>query len=174
MRLIFVDTETTGLTPTSGHRIIEIACVEMVDRKLTGQVFHTFINPERAVPEQAIAIHGITDAMLSDKPRFSEITDQLVDFVSNDMVVMHNAPFDASFFAAEFSRIGSSVPALTQSEMMVDTLPRFRGLYPGQQCSLSALCDRHNLPTPSDENWHSAVTDARMLALLWLAAGMEV
>jgi DNA polymerase-3 subunit epsilon len=172
-RLVFVDTETTGLSPAEGHRIIEIAAIEMVGGCLTGREFHTYLNPERQVPPVATDIHGIDDAMLRDQPRFSEVAADLVEFVSDSRVVMHNAPFDAAFLNDEFERIGSSAPALTSREIVIDTLPLFRKLHPGMRCSLAALCERHRISPPADEDWHSALTDASMLARLWLAAGMQ-
>jgi DNA polymerase-3 subunit epsilon len=174
MRLIFVDTETTGLSPRHGHRIIEIACVEMTDGQLTGREFHSLVNPGRLVPPEAIEIHGIDDAMLRNQPGFEDVAPELIEFVAGGQCVMHNVPFDAAFFAAEFERIGLSVPTLTTSGIIIDTLPRFRQMHPGMPCSLSRLCDRYGLQPESDENWDGALTDARMLARLWQAAGLQV
>jgi DNA polymerase-3 subunit epsilon len=174
MRLIFVDTETTGLSPRHGHRIIEIACVEMIDGQLTGREYHRLVNPGRQVPPEAIEIHGIKDAMLRDQPCFGDIAPELISFVDSGRSVMHNVPFDAAFFAAEFERIGLCMPPLMTSEIIIDTLPRFRQLHCGEPCSLSRLCGRYGLQPESDENWHGALTDARMLARLWQAAGLQV
>ena len=172
MRHIFVDTETTGLSPRHGHRIIEIACIEMLNGELTGREFHRFVNPGRQVPPEAIEIHGIDDEMLLGQPTFIEIAPELIDFVAGSQSVMHNVPFDAAFFHAEFERIGLHAPILTSRKIIFDTLPRFRRMHPGMPCSLSKLCERYGLQPAADENWHGALTDARMLARLWLAAGM--
>jgi len=174
MRLIFIDTETTGLSPRHDHRIVEVACVEMKDGCLTGREFHSFINPQRLVPPEAIDIHGIDDAMLAGQPTFDEAAVALVEFVGNGRTVMHNAPFDTEFLAAELLRLGMNVPVLTSAEAVIDTLPRFRRLHPGHPCSLTALCDRYELRLQNDEAWHGALTDARMLARLWVRAGMTV
>jgi DNA polymerase-3 subunit epsilon len=173
MRLVFVDTETTGLSPTTGDRIIEVAGVEMIGGHLTGREFHSFLDPERLVPSEATDIHGIDNAMLRGKPRFSDIVCDLTEFVLDAKVVMHNAPFDVAFFSAELDRIGRRVSELTSPEIVIDTLHRFRKLHPGQRCSLAALRERHGLSPSANEDWHSALTDARMLARLWMAAGME-
>ena len=173
MRLIFIDTETTGLSPRLGHRIIEIACVEMLDGQLTGSEFHCLVNPGRHVPPEAIEIHGINDEMLREQPTFIEIAPELIDFVAGSQSVMHNVPFDAAFFNSEFERIGLHAPILTSREIIIDTLPRFRRMHPGMPCGLSKLCDRYGLQPAEDENWHGALTDARMLARLWQAAGLR-
>jgi len=173
MRLIFVDTETTGLSPRDGHRIVEIACVEMIEGQLTGREFHHLVNPQRPVPPVAVEIHGIDDAMLQCKPTFAEMSAQLIDFVADGKAVMHHAPFDTAFFADEFKRIGAEFSPLVRREEIIDTLPLFRARYPGARCSLEALCSRHGLAPAASEGWHGALTDARMLARLWLAAGMR-
>jgi len=167
MRLVFVDTETTGLSPSCGHRIIEIACVEMIDGHLTGREFHRLINPQRQVPQEAIDIHGIDNVMLQDQPVFHEVVIDLIEFVAGSRTVMHNAPFDMAFFAAELKRMGLGVPQLMSEEVVIDTLPMFRKLHPGEPCSLIALCERHGLALPAGEDWHGALTDARMLGRLW-------
>lgn len=172
MRLIFVDTETTGLSPRHGHRIIEIACVEMIDGQQTGREFHRFVNPGCQVPPEAIEIHGIDDAMLRNQPCFDEIAAELISFVGSGQSVMHNVPFDAAFFTAEFERIGLCVPPLMNSAIITDTLPRFRQMHPGEPCALSKLCERYGLRPETGENWHGALTDARMLARLWQTAGL--
>lgn len=172
MRLIFVDTETTGLSPRHGHRIIEIACIEMLNGQLTGREFHRFVNPGRQVPPDAIEIHGIDDDMLREQPAFIDIALELLDFVASAQSVMHNAPFDAAFFHVEFERIGVSAPILANREIIIDTLPRFRRMRPGMPCGLSRLCDHYGLQPAADEKWHGALTDARMLARLWQAAGL--
>ena len=174
MRLIFLDLETTGLSPRHGHRIVEIACVEMVDGCLTGKELHHYINPERAMPPAAFDIHGIGDDLLANQPRFHEIAIELVEFACHGRTVIHNAPFDTRFLAAEFERFKLGVPMLTSAELVIDTLPRFRQRHPGEPCSLQALCERHQLQPHAGEAWHGALTDARMLARLWQKAGMVV
>lgn len=174
MRLIFVDTETTGLAPRYGHRIVELACDEMLDGQLTGRAFHHLVNPQRPIPPEVSEIHGINDAMLQDKPVFSAIAHELIEFVGSSRVVMHNAPFDTGFFQSEFERLNLNYPSLSHSENVADTLPRFRALHPGQKCNLSALCERHNVQLADQEDWHGALTDARMLARLRQAAGLSV
>ena len=169
MRLVFIDTETTGLSPNLGHRIIEIAGVEMIDGRITGREFHSLINPRRSVPQEAVDIHGIDDAMLRGKPLFDEMLMDLIPFLVGGRTVMHNAPFDTAFFDAELAPLGLGVPGLSSSDIVIDTLPLFRKLHPGQPCSLTALCDRYGLQPQADERWHCALTDARMLARLWVA-----
>lgn len=173
-RLVFVDTETTGLHPAQGHRIIEVACVEVCAGRVTGREYHTRIFPERSVPVEAIAVHGIDDAMLRDHPRFATIATELQRFVADAVTVMHHRPFDTGFFAAEFERLGIAAPSLTQPEEGIDTLPRFRAKHPGARCSLSALCERYGIALEAQEGWHGALTDARMLARLWLASEIGI
>lgn len=173
MRLVFVDTETTGLSPNDGHRIVEIACVEMIEGQLTGRQLHHLVNPHRPVPPVAVEIHGIDDAMLQFKPAFAELSAELIEFVAGGKTVMHNAPFDAAFFAEEFARLGVEFAPLARQEAIIDTLPLFRARYPGTRCSLEALCSRHGLAPAASEGWHGALTDARMLARLWLASGIQ-
>jgi len=174
MRLVFVDTETTGLSPRLGDRIVELACVEMGDGQLTGNEFYRVINPQQPIPPAVSDIHGIHDAMLQDKPVFAAIATELIDFVGFDSVVMHCAPFDTSFFGAEFARAEMSCPALADREQVIDTLPRFRARHPEERCVLQALCERYGVELPTDERWHGALIDARMLARLWQAAGLSV
>jgi DNA polymerase-3 subunit epsilon len=173
MRLIFVDTETTGFAPHAGHRMIEVACVEMVDGHISGREFHSLINPERNIPAEAFNVHGIDDLQLHESPFFHEIAEKLITFVANGTTVMHNAPFDTAFFAAEFARMGLSVPGLSHAETAIDTLKYFRKLQSGKACSLSELCKQYGVLPVSNDKWHSALTDARMLARLWLSAGLD-
>lgn len=173
MRLIFVDTETTGLYADRGDRLIEVAGVEVLNGRLTGRAFHTRVFPQCSVPPEAVAVHGISDGMLRDQPLFAEVAEDLVRFVGRSCTVMHNRPFDAGFFDAEFGRLGLEAPHLTSLQHGIDTLPRFRRLHPGARCSLAALCERYGLQPSDSESWHGALTDARMLARLWLAAGMQ-
>lgn len=167
MRLIFVDTETTGISPIHGHRIIEIACIETVDGQLTGREFHHLINPDRQIPFEASQIHGIHDGIVQDKPFFSAIADELMAFVSTSKVFMHNATFDVDFFRAEFERLRVEFTPLTCLEAVTDTLPYFRNLHPETRWTLSALCERHGIQLSEGEDWHGALAEARMLARLW-------
>ncbi|MBP6718638.1 MAG: DNA polymerase III subunit epsilon [Rhodoferax sp.] len=174
MRLVFIETETTGISPLHGHRIIEIAGVEMVDGRITGREFHRLINPQRSVPQEAVDIHGIDDAMLQGKPFFHEVLMDLIPFLAGGRTVIHSAPFDIAFFDAELAPMGLRIPGLSSSEVVIDTLPLFRKLHPGQPCSLTALCERYGLQPQGDEGWDSAMTDARLVARLWVAAGFVV
>lgn len=172
MRLLFLDTETTGLSPQNGHRIVELAGVEMLDGRITGQEFHTLVNPQMPVPPEVTRIHGIDDAMLQGQTDFSEVAPEFLKFVGDDPVVMHNAPFDMGFFVTEFDRMGTPFPPSRPGGLIIDTLPRFRKLHSLEPCSLSKLCARYGLEPQAQDQWHSALTDARMLARLWLAAGL--
>lgn len=174
MRLVFIDTETTGLSPLHGHRIIEIAGVEMVDGRITGREFHSLINPRRSVPSEAVDIHGIDDAMLQGKPFFDEVLMDLIPFLAGGRTVMHNAPFDTAFFNAQLAPMGLRVPGLLSSDIIINTLPLFRELHAGQPCSLTALCERYGLQPQGDEAWHGALTDARMLGRLWMATAADL
>lgn len=173
MRLIFVDTETTGLSPNYGHRIVEIACVETIDGQLTGREFHQLVNPGRPIPPEVSDIHGIHDAMVQDKPRFEGIADALMAFVASGKAVMHNTRFDVGFLQAEFDRLGIGFSPLTNPDAVIDSLPRFRSQHPGQRCTLSALCERHGIALQGEEAWHGALADARMLARLWQQSGQQ-
>lgn len=172
MRLIFLDTETTGLSPVDGHRLVEIACVEMLDGQLTGREFHHLLNPGRMIPPEISDIHGIGNEMVRHQPRFREIAGALIDFVADGNLVMHHAPFDTAFLAAEFREAGSEFLPLTQPDKIIDTLPHFRRRYPGSRCTLSALCERHGVMLQGEEVWHGALADACMLARLWQACAI--
>src|SRR3546814_565874 len=135
MRQIALDTETTGLNPRSGDRVIEIGCVEMIDRRLTGNNFHHYVNPERDSEEGALAVHGLTTEFLSDKPKFAEIIDELRDYLQGSEVIIHNAPFDIGFLDAEFARL--NVPEFRQHvSSVIDTLVQAKEMYPGKRNSL--------------------------------------
>jgi DNA polymerase-3 subunit epsilon len=167
MRQIVLDTETTGLNPNSGDRIIEIGCVELVNRQLTGNNFHSYINPERDSEEGALAVHGLTTEFLSDKPRFAEIAKELRDYVQGAEIIIHNAPFDLAFLNAEFARLGFShfkgdVAGVT------DTLVLAKEMYPGKRNSLDALCDRYEISN-THRVLHGALLDAELLAEVYLA-----
>lgn len=167
MRQIVLDTETTGLNARSGDRIIEIGCVELVNRRLTGNNFHRYINPERESEEGALAVHGLTSDFLSDKPKFADIADELRDYIQGAEIIIHNAPFDVGFLNAEFSRL--SVPSFVQHvERIVDTLVQAKEMYPGKRNSLDALCDRYGISN-AHRTLHGALLDAELLAEVYLA-----
>ena len=140
MKQVVLDTETTGLDPTQGHRIIEIGCVEIEDRKLTGRNFQIYLNPDRDIDEAAIEVHGLTSEFLSDKPEFSEIYQEFCEFIRGAEVIIHNAPFDTAFIDSELSRLGLSKNKLTDYCSILDTLILARDKHPGQRNSLDALC----------------------------------
>ena len=166
MRQIFFDTETTGLEADKGDRIIEIGCVEMVDRQLTGNNLHLYINPERASHEDALRVHGLTEAFLSDKPKFAEIVDQLLDFLRGAELVIHNAPFDIGFVNAELKRLKRGM--LTDHVGSVrDTLLMARDLFPGKANSLDALCRRLEVDN-TKRVLHGALLDAELLADVYI------
>ncbi|MFN3302366.1 MAG: DNA polymerase III subunit epsilon [Roseateles sp.] len=166
MRQIFFDTETTGLEADKGDRIIEIGCVEMINRQLTGNNLHLYINPERASHEDALRVHGLTEAFLSDKPKFAEIVDQLLDYLAGAELVIHNAPFDIGFVNAELRRLNRGV--LTDHVHSVrDTLLMARDLFPGKANSLDALCRRLEVDN-SKRQLHGALLDAELLADVYI------
>ena len=167
MRQIFLDTETTGLNPRSGDRIIEIGCVELVNRQLTGNNFHKYVNPERDSEEGALAVHGLTTEFLSDKPRFIEIADELRAYVDGADIIIHNAPFDVGFLDAEFARL--NVPRFKDHVgEIIDTLVRAKEMHPGKRNSLDALCDRYGVSN-AHRALHGALLDAELLAEVYLA-----
>jgi DNA polymerase-3 subunit epsilon len=166
-RQIVLDTETTGLNPKLGNRVIEIGCVELVNRKLTGNNFHCYINPERDSEDGALAVHGLTTEFLNDKPKFSEIIDAFLKYISGAEVVIHNAPFDMGFLNAEFARVGF-VPFSDHVEGVTDTLVQAKELHPGKRNSLDALCDRYEVSN-SHRKLHGALLDAELLADVFLA-----
>ena len=168
MRQIVLDTETTGLEVSQGHRIIEIGCVELVDRKLTGNHYHQYINPEREVDQGAIEVHGIDNAFLEDKPQFSRIADDFMEFVSGAELVIHNAPFDVGFLNSELQRLEAGYPELAQACTVVDTLVMARARHPGQRNNLDALCQRYHVDN-SQRDLHGALLDAEILADVYLA-----
>jgi DNA polymerase-3 subunit epsilon len=167
MRQIVLDTETTGLNPRSGDRIIEIGCVELVNRRLTGNNFHRYINPERDSEEGALAVHGLTTEFLSDKPKFAEIADELRDYVKGAEVIIHNAPFDVGFLDAELARLAA--PAFDKHVAKItDTLAQAKAMHPGKRNSLDALCDRYGVSN-AHRTLHGALLDAELLAEVYLA-----
>jgi DNA polymerase-3 subunit epsilon len=166
-RQIVLDTETTGLNPRLGNRVIEIGCVELINRKLTGNNFHCYINPERDSEEGALAVHGLTTEFLSDKPTFAKIADEFLAFVRGAELVIHNAPFDMGFLNAEFERLGLG-KLEAHVEGVVDTLVQAKELHPGKRNSLDALCDRYEISN-SHRKLHGALLDAELLADVFLA-----
>jgi DNA polymerase-3 subunit epsilon len=167
MRQIVLDTETTGLNPRSGDRIIEIGCVELVNRRLTGNNFHTYINPERDSEEGALAVHGLTTDFLSDKPKFAEIAAELRDYVQGAEIIIHNAPFDLAFLDVEFDRLRFP-PFRKHVASVTDTLVQAKEMYPGKRNSLDALCDRYEISN-QHRVLHGALLDAELLAEVYLA-----
>ena len=168
MRQIVLDTETTGLSTAQGHRIIEIGCVELVNRRLTGREFHRFLNPEREIDEGAEAVHGISRADLETAPRFSEIVDELLDFVKDAELVIHNAPFDVGFIEYELELMQHPQPRVEDHASVLDTLALARELHPGQRNSLDALCRRYDVDA-SKRDVHGALIDSALLANIYLA-----
>jgi DNA polymerase-3 subunit epsilon len=168
MRQIVLDTETTGLSTGHGHRIIEIGCVEMVNRRLTGREFHRFLNPEREIDEGAEAVHGISRADLETAPRFSDIVDELLEFLKDAELVIHNAEFDVGFIEYELELMKHDKPRITQHATVLDTLKLAREKHPGQRNSLDALCKRYEIDA-SKRDVHGALIDAELLARVYLA-----
>jgi DNA polymerase-3 subunit epsilon len=168
MRQIVLDTETTGLEVSQGHRIIEIGCVELVNRRLTGNHFHQYINPHREIDQGAIEVHGITSEFLSDKPAFEQISEAFMDYIVGAQLIIHNAPFDVAFLNNELQRLESEHPDVDEACIIVDTLVMARGKHPGQRNNLDALCQRYDVDN-SQRDLHGALLDAEILADVYLA-----
>ena len=166
MRQIFLDTETTGLSPESGDRVIEIGCVELVNRRLTGRKVHFYVNPERRNSTDALAVHGLSDDFLADKPRFAEIADELIEFVRDAELVIHNAAFDIGFLDMELRRIGRA-PIADHGCRVTDSLSMARDSFPGKSNSLDALCKRFEVNNAMRE-LHGALLDAGLLAEVYI------
>ncbi len=166
MRQIFLDTETTGLSPESGDRVIEIGCVELVNRRLTGRKVHFYVNPERRNHTDALAVHGLTDEFLADKPRFAEIADALIEFVRDAELIIHNAAFDIGFLDMELRRIGKP-PLAEHGCRVTDSLSMARDSFPGKSNSLDALCKRFEVNNAMRE-LHGALLDAGLLAEVYI------
>jgi DNA polymerase III subunit epsilon len=167
MRQVVLDTETTGLDPAQGHRVIEIGCIEIENRRLTGRHFHCYLNPDREIDEGAVQVHGITSAFLADKPRFGQIANDFLQFVAGAELVIHNAPFDVGFLNSELRLIGNQYSKLEEYCSIVDTLTMARKKHPGQRNSLDALCKRYEVDN-SQRELHGALLDAEILADVYL------
>ncbi|WP_298609626.1 DNA polymerase III subunit epsilon [uncultured Thiothrix sp.] len=167
-RQIILDTETTGLDPKEGHRIIEIGCVEMISRRLTGNNFHFYLQPDREIDAEAVQVHGITNDFLADKPRFKEIAADLIAYLNGAELIIHNAPFDIGFLNHELSQLSEPYQAITDYCTVADTLVMARQLYPGQRNSLDALCKRYEIDN-GHRTLHGALLDAEILADVYLA-----
>jgi len=168
MRQIVLDTETTGLSTGHGHRIIEIGCVELVNRRTTGQRYHTFLNPDRDIDEGAERVHGISRADLETAPRFPEIVDEFLEFLKDAELVIHNADFDVGFIENELKLMQHDKPKVTHHATVLDTLKMAREKHPGQRNSLDALCKRYEVDA-SSRDLHGALIDADLLARVYLA-----
>jgi DNA polymerase-3 subunit epsilon len=166
-RQLVLDTETTGLEPSQGHRIIEIGVVEMIDRRLTGNNFHIYLQPDREIDAGAIEVHGITNEFLADKPRFEDIAEELADYLRGAEVIIHNAPFDVGFIDAEFQRMENGLTMESLCEV-IDTLVMAREMHPGQRNSLDALCGRYDVNN-NHRTKHGALLDSEILADVYLA-----
>jgi DNA polymerase-3 subunit epsilon len=168
MRQIVLDTETTGLEPGLGHRVIEIGCVELQNRRHTGRTFHRYLNPERDIDDAALAVHGISRADLDEQPRFGVIVEELLEFLGGAELVIHNAAFDVAFLNAELARLPGETRQIVELCQVLDTLALARELHPGQRNSLDALCKRYDIDN-SRRELHGALLDARILADVYLA-----
>ncbi len=168
MRYIVLDTETTGLEPAQGHRIIEIGCVEVINRRITGRNYHQYLNPDREIDGGAIDVHGITNEMLEDKPRFADIAEEFLTFIRGAELVIHNARFDVGFINHELKLLDEAAQPVSEFCAVLDTLALARKMHPGQKNSLDALCKRYNIDN-SARDLHGALLDAEILAETWLA-----
>lgn len=172
-RQVILDTETTGMNQAGGpiylnHKIIEIGCVEVINRRLTGRHYHVYINPGRLVDEEAFEVHGISDAFLRDKPTFAQVSDDFIEFIKGAELVIHNAPFDVGFMDYEFDLLGQGIPKTAEMSGILDTLVMAKQMHPGQRNSLDALCKRYGIDN-SSRDLHGALLDAEILADVYLA-----
>jgi len=165
MRYIVLDTETTGLDPDDGHKIIEIGCIEIINRKVTDNAFHKYLNPKREIDIEASKVHGLTTSNLSDKPLFEDIYDEFLAYISDSPLIIHNAPFDMGFLKKEFSYLKSGSNFFTNE--VIDTLKLARKVRPGKRNTLDALCERYSIDN-SERDLHGALLDARLLAFVYL------
>jgi DNA polymerase-3 subunit epsilon len=168
MRQIILDTETTGLEPKQGHRIIEIGCVELINRRKTDKHYHQYINPEREIDEGAYNVHGISNEFLADKPRFKEIAQEFINFIRDSELIIHNAPFDVGFLDAELRKLGIKWGKIEHFCAVTDTLTMAREKHPGQKNNLDALCKRYEIDN-SKRDLHGALLDAQILLDVYLA-----
>lgn len=168
MRQIVLDTETTGLSPSQGHRVIEIGCVELINRRLTGRTYHTYLQPDREVEPGAMRVHGITNEFLKGKPRFKDVFAEFKMFIENAELIIHNAPFDVGFLASEFARVKDDWQDFDDYFTVIDTLVLARQKYQGQKNNLDALCKRLGVDNQHRDK-HGALLDAEILAKVYLA-----
>lgn len=168
MRQVILDTETTGLEPSEGHRIIEIGCVELLERRLTGNHYHQYLQPDREIDEGAMEVHGITNEFLLDKPRFEDVVEEFMNFVRGAELVIHNAAFDVGFINHELAKLGPSWGRIEDHCTILDTLKMARTMHPGQRNSLDALCKRYDIDNAS-RTLHGALLDSEILADVYLA-----
>lgn len=168
MRQIVLDTETTGLQVSDGHRIIEIGCIELINRKFTGNKFHYYLNPNREIDAGAYSVHGISNQFLEDKPTFTDIVEQFIEFITGAELVIHNAPFDLGFINYELTLANKKYTSLLKNYRVIDTLVVARQLHVGQRNSLDALCKRYSIDN-SERDLHGALLDAHLLAHVYLS-----
>jgi DNA polymerase-3 subunit epsilon len=168
MRQVVLDTETTGLEPELGHRVIEIGCIEVIGRRPTARQFHRYLCPDREIDPGALQVHGITAEFLRNQPRFADIADELMEFVGGAELIIHNAPFDVAFLDAELGRLPGVTRRVADLCQVLDTLPLARKRHPGQRNSLDALCKRYSVDN-SQRDLHGALLDARLLLEVYLA-----
>ena len=168
MRQIALDTETTGINTADGHRVIEIGCVEIENRRITGREYHCYLNPEREIDEGAARVHGLTLDKLCDKPLFNDIAEEFLDFIGNSELVIHNAKFDVGFLDSELSIINHDIKSIEKHALVLDTLALARQMHPGKKNSLDALCNRYMIDR-SMRQVHGALIDADLLAKVYLA-----
>jgi DNA polymerase III subunit epsilon len=168
MRQVVLDTETTGLEPELGHRIIEIGCIEVLDRRPTLRRFHRYLCPDREIDHGALQVHGITAEFLRNQPRFADVAEELLEFIGGSELIIHNAPFDVAFLDAELDRLPGNVRHVADLCQVLDTLPLARKLHPGQRNGLDALCKRYGVDN-SQRDLHGALLDARLLLEVYLA-----
>lgn len=168
MRQVVLDTETTGLDPAAGHRVIEIGAVELIDRRLSGKNFHSYLNPQRDIEDGALEVHGITREFLHDKPLFADVAEDFLQFIQGAELIIHNAPFDLGFLDMELSRLAACPGRIDECATVLDTLELARELHPGQRNNLDALCKRYAIDD-SSRTLHGALLDAEILADVYLA-----
>lgn len=168
MRQVVLDTETTGLDPSEGHRVIEIGAVELIDRRLSGKNFHSYVNPQREIEDGALEVHGITREFLQNKPVFADVAGDFLDFIRGAELIIHNAPFDLGFLDMELSQLEACPGRVVDFATVLDTLELARDMHPGQRNSLDALCKRYEIDN-SSRTLHGALLDAEILAEVYLA-----